>query len=536
MNKTISINIGGFAFNIDEDAYQKLYHYLNTIKKNFTEQEERDEIMHDIELRIAEIFQASLSVSKEVILEKDVEQMIEIMGRPEDYVSDEFQAEPEKKGSSKSDSQYSNTSDKRLFRDTENATLGGVCAGLSHYINLDVAIVRLIFVLMTILGGSGILIYIILLIVIPEAKSTNDKLQMKGQSINIESIKEHFIKLKNDITGNTKNGKFRKSMNETFDKGVKAGSGVVKALSKVIGIIFVLGGSFGLILLFVVLFGDSGLLPVAGTEHSENLGTMLDILYPGTIQSSLVFLAILIVSIIPILSIIVTGTKVLFNIKQRFRTIAITSTVVWFAGAGTLIITGINLAMSMRASTGVDYPLMVKDSSDVLFVNVSDDQIFSNHLTYDDVWNHTELIRLKDEKIYLGFPELMLTEKGDSGNFEIIVHKRSNGLSNQDAILKAENIEYPITLTNNNLVLSPYFSFPKTDKLRDQQIEIEIRVPLGKQVVLGNTIDRIDVSINDENHYSGNTYANTSWKSGKKKIVCIECNEHNEYSGKHREF
>jgi hypothetical protein len=101
MNKTISINIGGFVFNIEEDAYQKLYHYLNTIKKNFTSEEEREEIMHDIELRIAEIFQACLSNSKQVIMDKDIEQMIEIMGRPEDYVSDEFNAESEKKSSSK---------------------------------------------------------------------------------------------------------------------------------------------------------------------------------------------------------------------------------------------------------------------------------------------------------------------------------------------------------------------------------------------------------------------------------------------------
>jgi hypothetical protein len=260
---------------------------------------------------------------------------------------------------------------------------------------------------MTILGGSGILIYVILWIVIPEAKSTNDKLQMKGQSINIESIKEHFINIKNDIKEKASNGKFRKSVNETFDKGVEVGSSAVKALSKIIGGIFILGGSFALIFLFVVLFGDTGLLPLAGTEHAENLGTMLDILYPGTMQSSLVFLAILVVTLIPIISIIITGTKVLFNIKQRFKTIAITATIIWFAAAGTLVITGINLGMSMRAHTGVEYNLPMTDSSNVLLIDVADDQIFSNHLEYDDVWNHTELIRLKDDRIYLGYPRII---------------------------------------------------------------------------------------------------------------------------------
>lgn len=532
MNKTISINIGGFVFNIEEDAYQKLYQYLNTIKKNFTSEEERDEIMHDIELRIAEIFQACLSVSKQVIMDKDIEQMIEIMGRPEDYVSDEFNSESANKSSFKSESNSQGTTSKRLFRDPENETLGGVCAGLAHYTNLDVAVVRLIFVLMTILGGSGILIYVILWIVIPEAKSTTDKLQMKGQSINIESIKEHFINIKNDIQEKTRNGKFRKSVNETFDKGVEVGSSALKAFSKIIGGVFILGGSFALIFLFVVLFGDTGLLPIAGTEHAENLGTMLDILYPGTLQSSFVFLAILIVTLIPIISIIITGTKVLFNIKQRFKTIAITATIIWFAGVGTLIITGINLGMSMRAHTGVEYDLPMSDSSNVLFIDVADDQIFSNHLAYDDVWNHTELIRLKEDRIYLGYPELFLTEKGDSGNFEIIVHKTSNGLSNKDAITKSENIECTISLTGNNLLLNPHFSVPMTDKFRNQKIQVEVRIPMGKEVRLGKGIDRIEIRSVGKNRYYDDSYANTTWKADLRRVMCVECKESYEMRGR----
>lgn len=532
MNKTISINIGGFVFNIEEDAYQKLYQYLNTIKKNFTSEEERDEIMHDIELRIAEIFQACLSVSKQVIMDNDIEQMIEIMGRPEDYVSDEFNSQSSNKSSSKADSNSQSSTSKRLFRDPENETLGGVCAGLAHYTNLDVAVVRLIFVLMTVLGGSGILIYIILWIVIPEAKSTTDKLQMKGQSINIESIKEHFINIKNDIQEKTRNGKFRKSVNETFDKGVEVGSSALKAFSKIIGAVFILGGSFALIFLFVVLFGDTGLLPIAGAEHAENLGTMLDILYPGTIQSSLVFLAILIVTLIPIISIIITGTKVLFNIKQRFKTIAITATIIWFTAVGTLVITGINLGMSMRTHSGIEYNLPMTDSSNVLFIDVADDQIFSNHLAYDDVWNHTELIRLKENRIYLGYPELFLTEKGDSGNFEIIVHKTSNGLSNKDAITKSENIDYPISLNGNKLSLNPHFSVPTTDKFRNQKIQVEVRIPMNKEVKLGKGIDRIEIRTVGKNRYYDDSYANTTWKAVLKRVMCIECKESYEMRGR----
>ncbi|MBK9191108.1 MAG: PspC domain-containing protein [Crocinitomicaceae bacterium] len=223
MNKTISINIGGIVFNIEENAYLNLYNYLQSIKNNFTEISEQEEIMNDVEARIAEIFQAKLHDAKQVITDKDVDAMIEIMGRPEDYVSDEFK---ETSGNTKSESTSSEntTAQKRLFRDTENALLGGVCSGLSHYFNIDVTIVRIIFILLAVLGGSGILIYLVLLFVAPEAVSTSDRMQMKGQHVNLETIKEHFQNLKNEIKEGAKSGKFKKSFKETVDRGVKASS------------------------------------------------------------------------------------------------------------------------------------------------------------------------------------------------------------------------------------------------------------------------------------------------------------------------
>lgn len=523
MNKTISINIGGFVFNIEENAYQKLFHYLNSIKKNFTEEDEREEIMNDIEARIAEIFQSKLSSSKEVILDKDVEEVIGIMGRPEDYVSDEFTQGEAGQSQSREQSHYQNTPPKRLYRDTENAVLGGVASGLSHYVNLDVTVIRIIFVLLAILGGSGILIYLVLLFVVPEAKSTSDRMQMKGQPMNIESIKEHFKKIKDDITENARSGKLKKNFNDTINKGSQIGSNAVRAFAKFFGFALVIGGTFALVVLFVVLFSSTGLIPVVGTEHSENLSTLLSIIYPGDSQGGLVFLAVLVAALIPILSIIVSGTKILFNIKQSFRTIAITSSVIWFLAVGVLIVTGINLGMSMRAESEIEYDIPFTDSTDVLYIGVSNDDVFSNHLNYEDVWNSTELIRLKDAQIVCGFPELYLTEKADSGNFEIIVHRKSNGLSNKDAIEKTERIVYPISVKGNELSLSPYFSFPETDKLRAQQIEVEVKVPTGKKVVLGANIDRIDLDFDGRHNYEDESFANSTWMVKSRRLVCTDC-------------
>jgi len=528
MNKTISINIGGFVFNIEEDAYQKLFHYLTTIKKNFTEAEEREEIMNDIEARIAEIFQSKLSVAKEVILEKDVDQVIEIMGKPEEYVSEEFAGSADQKSSEKEKTSEDRSSSRRLFRDSENATLGGVCSGIAHYLNIDVSVIRILFVAFTLLGGSGILIYLIMLFAVPEAKTTNDKLQMKGQSINIDSIKEHFNKIKDDISEKTKNGKFTKTFNKTVEQGVRAGSNILRVVAKIMGLIFVVGGIFALIILFFVLFSHSGLMPIVDSEYSENLQTLLSILYSSETQSSIVFLSILFVCLIPIIGIIVTGTKVLFNIKKSFRTVSISSIVLWFICVGLLVVTSIDLGMNMRSEMSIEYPVDFTDSTDVLMIDVSEDSKFSDHISYGDVWNRSELIRIEEEKILLGYPELIIVHKAEIEIFEIIVYKESHGMSNKDAIDKAQRISYKINLSGNRLTLPPYFSIPKSDKIRGQRPIVEIRVPEGKQVILGKNIDRIDVHIHGQQQYENENFSLTTWTALGDRLFCEECKKNSD--------
>jgi phage shock protein PspC (stress-responsive transcriptional regulator) len=522
MNKTISINIGGIVFNIEENAYLNLYNYLQSIKNNFTQSSEQEEIMNDIEARIAEIFQSKLHDSKQVITIKDVDAMIEIMGRPEDYVSEEFQNASEKNTKTETQSD-SEPVQKRLFRDTENGLLGGVCAGLSHYFNIDVTIVRIIFILLTILGGSGILIYLVLLFVAPEARSTSERMQMKGQHVNLETIKEHFQNLKNEIKDGAKSGKFKKSFKETVDRGVKASSGFAKVFTRLVGFGFIMGGILGLIVLFSVFFGNSGLIPIFGDEHAESLSSLLSILYPGSMQGSFVFIAIMIVTLIPVLSILISGVKLLFNFRQSFRTIAIFTSITWFAGIAVLIITGINLGMSMRSETSVEMEVPYSDSTNVIMIDVLEDDLFSNHIIYDDVWNKTELIRSGDKNIFLGFPELHLTEKKDSGNFEIVVIKKSNGISTKDAISKAERIDFDLQIQGNKILMSPYFTVPSEDKLRGQQIEVEIAVPYGKKVILGDGIDRIDFDTDTKNRYDDNLFSGTSWHNENGRVKCIEC-------------
>jgi len=170
MNKTVNINLAGIFFHIDEDAYLKLQRYLEAIKRSFTDSQGREEIISDIEARISELFTERMKTERQVIGNKEVEEVIAIMGQPEDYLVDDeiFEDEP----SSKTKNTYRSSSSKKLYRDTDNSYIGGVSAGLAHYFGIDAIWIRLIWILLVFGAGTGVFLYILLWILVPEAKTS----------------------------------------------------------------------------------------------------------------------------------------------------------------------------------------------------------------------------------------------------------------------------------------------------------------------------------------------------------------------------
>lgn len=185
MKITVSINLGGYSFNIDEDAYSDLKRYLRSLELHFAEEESSSEILSDIEARMAELFRMKLSAYKQVITIGDVAEIINIMGKPEDISDAEGTTAREK---------LSSPGYHRIYRDPDRRIIGGVCAGIGAYWRIEPWIVRLIFFALVMAGGIGILIYLILYIVIPEAKTTSQKIEMKGEPVNIQNIKESVKK------------------------------------------------------------------------------------------------------------------------------------------------------------------------------------------------------------------------------------------------------------------------------------------------------------------------------------------------------
>jgi phage shock protein PspC (stress-responsive transcriptional regulator) len=181
MKITVSINLGGYSFNIDEDAYSDLKRYLKNLELHFAGEESSSEILSDIETRLAEIFRTKITTFKQVINIDDVRQAISVMGTPEDISDNDHKSTRDK---------FSSPGYHRMYRDPDNRVIGGVCSGMGAYWNIDPVIMRIIFVALILAGGIGVLVYLILYIVIPEAKTTAQKIEMKGDTVNIHNIKE----------------------------------------------------------------------------------------------------------------------------------------------------------------------------------------------------------------------------------------------------------------------------------------------------------------------------------------------------------
>jgi phage shock protein PspC (stress-responsive transcriptional regulator) len=203
MKKALNINLSNTIFTIDDDAYDKLKQYLSDIEDHFSSEDEKIEIMADIEARISEIFSSKITTQRQVITIDDVDEIIKILGSPDDF-SDGTESTSKK-------TTYQQRPYRRMYRDMENRIAGGVCSGLGAYWGIDPVILRIIFVLAAIAGaGVGIILYILLWFILPEAHTTAQKLEMRGEAVTIENIKktvkDEYENIKNSFKKSSKTG------------------------------------------------------------------------------------------------------------------------------------------------------------------------------------------------------------------------------------------------------------------------------------------------------------------------------------------
>ncbi len=219
MNKTVNINLGGMFFHIDEDAFQKLTRYFDAIKRSLSNSSGHDEIIKDIEMRVSELLNEKQKSDKHVVGLKDVDEVIAVMGQPEDYIIEDDKTNEQSYRSS------TTTSTKKLYRDRDKGMVGGVSSGLGYYFGIDAVWFRLFFVLLVLAGfGAGFLAYIILWIVTPEASTTSEKLEMTGEPVTISNIEKKVREEFENVSEKIKNADYDKYGNQIKTGANKIGN------------------------------------------------------------------------------------------------------------------------------------------------------------------------------------------------------------------------------------------------------------------------------------------------------------------------
>ena len=385
MNKTININLGGYFFHIDESAYQKLRRYLDAIARSLSEDPQgKNEIIADIEARISELLSEKITDARQVVNDQDISDIIKIMGEPEDYADSEESYTDTKYQYSKRSS-----NSKKLFRDGDDKFIGGVASGIGHYCDIDVIWIRLAFILTAVFTGFGFLAYILFWILLPEAKTTAEKLQMEGEDVNINNIEKKIREEFTNVKENIKKG--AESVSEKFSNAEKkykpkAKSGFqefLDTLGNILTVFFKIIGKFIGVLIIIVSASVliSFVLAIFSIGSFEILGFGDEFTeLPPFMESSMLphwLLAMCIIVLVgfPFLILFVLGLRILSsNIKQFSKTTSLTLLGIWIVALLMVIFTGIEFGTSnaFRSSDTVTKELYIQQN-DTLNVNFKKD-------------------------------------------------------------------------------------------------------------------------------------------------------------------
>ena len=520
MNKTVNINLGGLVFHIDEDAYQKLTNYFEAIKRSLSNTSGQDEIIKDIEIRIGELISEKHSSDKQVISLREVEGIISIMGQPEDYriEGDEpINAEPI----------YTKTKiTKKLYRDEENAAIGGVLAGLGHYFGIDKAILRVILLIMVFAGGTGVVAYIILWIAMPAAKTTSEKLEMRGEPVTISNIEKKVREEIDTLSEKLKSTDFDKMKQEMKSNGEKFKNNfgeiirsVLNIFAKVIGALMILC-SLGVLVVFligVLAFGTTN-FPDFPFHSFVELGNFTD--YPVWFFGLLFYLAVS----IPSVFVLLLGIKIIAPNSKSIGSIAkYLLLAIWIIAIGILISIGVKQA-SEYAYDGRVYEKQTinLNPKDTLYIKFKNNDYYSN-----DINDYADFKVTKDslnqDVVYSNSISFQI-EKTDENLPFIKINKEAQGNSFENANTRAGKIKYGFKIIGNQLVLDNYLITELKDKYRDQKVEIKLYLPKGVLFKVNSSVKNYDYSDNSffNLHTSSEEYI---YVVGNSQIKCLNCPE-----------
>ena len=493
MNKTLSIGLAGFSFTIEEHAYIKLNDYLAALRRSM-EPEEANEVMQDIEMRIVEIFKSRLG-KREVVNDEDVEAIIALIGTPEQIDEQEQEyTSKEKSGSSRaSGSGFSR--DKQLFRDPETKMIGGVSGGLAGYLGVDIVWIRLAFVLLLFAKGFGALIYIILWIVVPKAKTAGDFLKMRGKPLNFDNLKEQSNKVVQFATDSSE------KVNQFYQSNKGQANDVGNAFLKALSIIFGLFTSAIAVSFFLgsiaVLFGGLS-FGEGAIDIPENINFYFN---DGVTGSAIIFFGFLSMFIPAIIFTLISLKLFSPNLKIKYMGYLIGTLVLcWIVLIGFIGYSASKTNFRFNGHNEETENISINTKSDSIILDNKKVIIPENFKSYiSDIYSDKKTIF---EKTY---PYIHVERKDVAAPY-LIVEKSANGYN------KPLQMKLPVEVIDNKILLPNYFSYNYDNRFRHYRIEYKLVVPKKMKVV---TAPGADVSLNekdndDDDSFNGNISISTT--------------------------
>lgn len=501
MKKTINTNLGGLVFHIDEDGYLRLEKYLNALKAKFSNIEEQTEILQDIEYRLAEIFTEKIKHNREVINLQWVNEAIAQLGEPDEIEQNDDDVKS-------SNSKSKTTIKKKLFRNADDKIIGGVISGFCNFIGFEyVTLVRLLFIFLTLasIGFPGVIVYIIMMLIVPEAKTTSEKLQMKGEPTTLENIEEAVKK--NLQSANISNA-------------VEPIKSISKILIKIIATtIFLLLGFYLLITTFTILTG--------GISFSIFSPEIVYLIFPSLLSFNLAALSLWILIAIPLILLLLLLARVYTKRNLHFGLSTVLLGAIWFFGLiGTIVITFTVLTQFKTSSSeeiSINFP---NPSTNHLIIDVPksmQDIKFSASKRGVNVQINDFDFLSKEGYLILKSVDLNIKPTTDSiAKLEATYF--SYGKNKQDAENNIEFLEHEIVFENDSLIkISPDIFIKNKPTFRIQNGTINLYYPIGKTIQFNGEIKEIAGDITMAEKASKKSLTNNTFRMTEKGLMCISC-------------
>ena len=597
MKKIININLSGRVIPIEDSAYEKLQGYIESLRRYFANEEGRDEIINDIESRIAELMSEKVRKGSAAITDEDINEIIASMGRPEDFEAEAAESADKSKQNAAQDYSYTERrSRRRLYRDSSDKFIGGVCSGIANYLNTDPAIVRILFAIVTFggfglgfliyillwiflptsdldgysgkrlyrnpedrivggvagglaayfnmrtstvrlifaapialsilisildgiswghnfdffpnivfgsLSGTFILAYVILWMVLPEARSTYEKMEMRGEKVDVNSIrqnvKEGMENVKERVKGwsgevkesaqnfgnkakefaNTRGKAFAKEVSETARR---RGSGLGHAIGVLFKVFFLfIAGTIAFALfvaLIALIFGGVAWWPIN------------NFLWTSKWQQLFAWGTLIFFLGVPLIGFITWVMRRILRVRSRSSYLGWTFGFLWVIGWVAAILFASSLVKDHREYEFSPTTIaIVQPPKGKMIVTVSEPELsytgrFSWMNDGEEGWD------LSDDSMKLANVDFDFQKSNDS-DYHVTVKRYSFGRTPEEALNRADKIQYHVSSKDSVLDLASWYAIDKDSKFRWQHVVIEILIPVGKKI-------RFDRSVNDK--------------------------------------